>query len=108
MGAKILPNLIGNIEGSTNNQCSTLDNTQIETTAHECPALNTIDASQGAFIGGIGAIPGGIIGGIIGGFLGPEAFKGIYDGIKRLFGFKVKNDESDSGELQELSLKMVV
>ena len=65
----------------------------------------SIGATIGAFIGGIGAIPGGIIGGIIGGFLGPEAFKGIYDGIKRLFGFKVKNDESDSGELQELSFE---
>ena len=47
----------------------------------------------GAFFGGVGAGPGAFIGGLIGGFLGPEIFKGLYDGIKRLFGFKVKGDE---------------
>ena len=46
-GANIIPDVIANYE------CSTLDNIQTGTTAHECPALNTIDASQGAIIGGI-------------------------------------------------------
>ena len=56
--------------------------------------------------GGAGAVPGAFIGGLIGGFAGPEIFKGLLDGVKRLFGFKVdKNEESDSGELQELSFE---
>ena len=62
-------------------------------------------AAIGALFGGAGAIPGAFIGGLIGGFAGPEIFKGLLDGVKRLFGFKVKNDESDSGELQELSFE---
>ena len=53
----------------------------------------------GAFFGGVGAGPGAFIGGLIGGFLGPEIFKGLYDGIKRLFGFKVKGDEDPDKEL---------
>ena len=63
-------------------------------------------AAIGALFGGAGAIPGAFIGGLIGGFAGPEIFKGLLDGVKRLFGFKVdKNEESDSGELQELSFE---
>ena len=53
----------------------------------------------GAFFGGVGAGPGACIGGLIGGFLGPEVFKSLYDGIKRLFGFKVKGDEDPDKEL---------
>ena len=69
-------------------------------------AGSAIGAAIGGLFGGVGAVPGAFIGGLIGGFLGPDIFKGIYDGIKRLFGFKVdKNEESDSGELQELSLE---
>ena len=67
-------------------------------------AGTAVGAAIGGLFGGVGAVPGAFIGGLIGGFLGPDIFKGIYDGIKRLFGFKVdKNEESDSGELQELS-----
>ena len=63
-------------------------------------------AAIGALFGGAGAVPGAFIGGLIGGFAGPEIFKGLLDGVKRLFGFKVdKNEESDSGELQELSFE---
>ncbi len=36
---------------------------------------------------------------LIGGFLGPDFFKGIYDSIKRLFGFKVKGDQDPDKEL---------
>ena len=43
-------------------------------------------------------MPGAFIGGLIGGFLGPDIFKGIYNGIKRLFGFKVKGD--DEGDVE--------
>ncbi len=69
-------------------------------------AGTAVGAAIGGLFGGVGAVPGAFIGGLIGGFLGPDIFKGIYDGIKRLFGFKVdKNEESDSGELQELSLE---
>jgi len=69
-------------------------------------AGSAIGAAIGGLFGGVGAVPGAFIGGLIGGFLGPDIFKGIYDGIKRLFGFKVdKNEESDSGELQELSFE---
>ena len=57
-----------------------------------------IGAAIGAFVGGIGAGPGALIGGIIGGFLGPDVFKGIYSGIKRLFGFKVDKDKDTSVE----------
>ena len=56
-------------------------------------------ATIGAFFGGVGAGPGAFIGGLIGGFLGPEIFKGLYDGIKRLFGFKVKGDQDPDKEL---------
>ena len=56
-------------------------------------------ATIGAFFGGVGAGPGAFIGGLIGGFLGPEVFKSLYDGIKRLFGFKVKGDEDPDKEL---------
>ena len=69
-------------------------------------AGTAVGAAIGGLFGGVGAVPGAFIGGLIGGFLGPDIFKGIYDGIKRLFGFKVdKNEESDSGELQELSFE---
>ena len=69
-------------------------------------AGTAVGAAIGGLFGGVGAAPGAFIGGLIGGFLGPDVFKGIYDGIKRLFGFKVdKNEESDSGELQELSFE---
>ena len=65
-----------------------------------------IGAAIGAFVGGIGAGPGALIGGIIGGFLGPDVFKGIYSGIKRLFGFKVDKDEGgvEGGENVELDV----
>ena len=53
----------------------------------------------GAFFGGVGGGPGAFIGGLIGGFLGPEVFKSLYDGIKRLFGFKVKGDQDPDKEL---------
>ena len=56
-------------------------------------------ATIGAFFGGVGAGPGAFIGGLIGGFLGPDIFKGIYDGIKKLFGFKVKGDQDPDKEL---------
>ena len=50
----------------------------------------------GGFVGGIGAIPGATIGGIIGGFLGPSVMKGLYGGIKNLFGFGKNEDPSDT------------
>ena len=58
-----------------------------------------IGGAIGALFGGVGAAPGAFIGGLIGGFLGPDVFKGIYDGIKRLFGFKVKGDEDPDKQL---------
>ena len=57
-----------------------------------------IGASIGALFGGVGAGPGGIIGGIIGGFIGGEAMKSLLGGIKRLFGFKTKNDDEEESE----------
>ena len=68
-------------------------------------AGSAIGGAIGALFGGVGAVPGAFIGGLIGGFLGPDIFKGIYDGIKRLFGFKVDKNEDDSDELQELSFE---
>ena len=52
-------------------------------------------AKIGAFFGGVGAGPGALIGGILGAFLGPEMFKGILNGIKSMFGFKVKDEEEE-------------
>ena len=57
-----------------------------------------IGASIGALFGGVGAGPGGIIGGIIGGFIGGEAMKSLLGGIKRLFGFKTKNDDEEESD----------
>ena len=57
-----------------------------------------IGASIGALFGGVGAGPGAIIGGIIGGFIGGEAMKSLLGGIKRLFGFKTKNDDEEESE----------
>ena len=62
-------------------------------------AGSAIGGAIGALFGGVGAVPGAFIGGLIGGFLGPDIFKGIYDGIKRLFGFKVKGDQDPDKEL---------
>ena len=57
-----------------------------------------IGASIGALFGGVGAGPGAIIGGIIGGFIGGEAMKSLLGGIKRLFGFKTKNDDEEESD----------
>tara|TARA_B100000963_G_scaffold312981_1_gene290708 strand:- start:4809 stop:6494 length:1686 start_codon:yes stop_codon:yes gene_type:complete len=59
----------------------------------------------GAFVGGIGAIPGATIGGIIGGFLGPSVMKGLYGGIKNLFGFGKNEDKEPSDPNQQLTFK---
>ena len=61
-----------------------------------------VGAAIGALFGGIGAAPGAIIGGIIGGFLGEKAFKGIFNGIKAMFGFKVGNEQKETEEGGEI------
>ena len=59
-----------------------------------------LGAAIGGLFGGIGAVPGGIIGGIIGGFLGPGVFKGLYNSIKKMFGFDVGSGGGNDDELE--------
>ena len=71
-------------------------------------AGTAIGAAIGGLFGGIGAVPGAIIGGIIGGFLGPGVFKGLYNSIKKMFGFDVggggeNDDELELGDTEYIS-----
>lgn len=61
-------------------------------------------AKIGALFGGVGAGPGALIGGILGAFLGPSAFKGILNGIKAMFGFKVDEEETVEGDSSDVMI----